>query len=316
MSAGVPAPVGPLEIVKRQSVRVADYPAGATFGPRELYDEEFIWLLRGSAVWTVRPGWGEPGEQIVLRPGILALSRFGTVDHLRWDPESISTHAYAHFTVRHAEHLGPRTSWPKVRDMTAAPVLSGLTSYLLELARLSGEQAARRTDELLTLLLDLFVTGPFGSSPLEGLPDVLIKIIDVTRSSWIADGMRLVSVEELAGKAAISPGHVFRLFRENYGVGPARALELVRLVRAATWLQRSNSTLAEIAARAGFANAYHFSRRFSGAYGMAPGAFRRRGATSDPYEILRSPGLVSLAQVLLQAPAQPARLRRDGQLVG
>lgn len=302
--------------MKRQSVRVADYPAGSTFGPRELFDEEFIWLLRGSAVWTVQAGWGRPGEQIVLRPGMLALSRLGTVDHLRWDSDTISTHGYAHFTVSDTARLGPRESWPRVRDMTAAPVLSGLTTYLLELAKLTGEQAAQRTDQLLALMLDLFVTGPFGSSPLEGLPDALIKIIEATRSIWIDEGMRIVSVEELASAVGVSPGHVFRLFRESYGIGPARALELIRLVRAATWLQRSNSTLAEIAARAGFANAYHFSRRFSGVYGSAPGAFRRRGTTSDPYEILRSPALVSLAQVLLQAPAQPARLRPDGQLVG
>lgn len=305
-----------LEIVKRQAVRVADYPAGATFGPRALFDEEFIWLLRGSAVWTVHESRHQPGRQILLRPGMLALSSLGTVDHLQWDPGTTSTHAYAHFTVRNLERLGPRESWPKVRDMAAAPVLNGLTTYLLELAELPGESAARRTDELLILLLDLFVTGPFGSSPLAGLPDALIKIIEGIRSVWIAEGMRIVSVEELAEHASISAGHVFRLFRESYGVGPARALELVRLVRAATWLQRSNSTLAEIASRAGFANAYHFSRRFSGAYGTAPGAFRRRGPTSDPYEILRSPALVSLAQVLLQAPAQPGRLRRDGQLVG
>lgn len=302
--------------MKRLSVRVADYPAGATFGPRELFDEEFIWLLRGSAVWTVQEGWGSPGREIVLRPGMLALSRQGTVDHLQWDPATISTHGYAHFTVSNADRLGPRAAWPKVRDMTAAPVFGGLTTYLLELAKLPGEQAAHRTDELLALLLDLFVTGPFGSSPLAGLPDTLIEIIDATRATWIAEGMRIVSVEELAGKANVSAGHVFRLFREGYGIGPARALELVRLVRAATWLQRSNSTLAEIAARAGFANAYHFSRRFSGAYGCAPGAFRRRGATSDPYEVLRSPAMVSLAQVLLQGPAQPARVHRDGQLVG
>jgi AraC family transcriptional regulator len=306
----------PIEIVRRQSVRVADYPAGATFGPRELFDEEFIWLLRGSAVWTVQAGWGKPAQQIVLRPGMLALCKLGTVDHLHWDPDTISTHGYAHFTISHAERLGPRETWPRVRDMSAAPVLGGLTTYLLELAKLSGEQAAQRTDELLALLLDVFVTGPFGASPLEGMPDALIKIIDATRSIWIAEGMRIVSVEELATQVNVSPGHVFRLFRETYGIGPARALELVRLVRAATWLQRSNSTLAEIAERAGFANAYHFSRRFSGAYGSAPGAFRRRGTTSDPYEVLRSPALVSLAQVLLQGPAQPARLPRDGQLVG
>lgn len=304
------------EIVRRQSVRVADYPAGGSFGPRELFDDEFIWLLRGSAVWTVQEGRGKPGERILLRPGMLALSRLGTVDHLQWDPDTISTHAYAHFTVANTERLGPRQSWPRTRDISAAPVLGGLTAYLLELAGLPGEQADRRTDELLALLLDLFVTGPFGSSPLAGLPDALITIIDATRSTWIADGMRIVPVDELAASANISPGHVFRLFREHYGVGPARALELARLVRAATWLQRSNSTLAEIAARAGFANAYHFSRRFAGAYGIAPGAFRRRGATSDPYELLRSPALTSLTHALLEAPAQPGRRGRDSQLVG
>lgn len=305
-----------LRIVKRQSVRIADYPAGATFGPRELFDEEFIWLLRGSATWTVQSGWGRPGERIALRPGILALSRLGTVDHLQWDPGTVSTHGYAHFTVSGAERLGPRESWPRVRDMAASPVLSGLVGYLLELAKIPGGQAAERTDELLALLLDLFVTGPFADSPLGQLPDALLAIIEATRAIWIAEGMRIVRVSELADRASISAGHVFRLFREHFGVGPSRVLELVRLVRAATWLQRSNATLAEIAARAGFANAYHFSRRFTGAYGTAPGAFRRRGTTSDPYEILRSPALVSLAQLLLQAPVQPGRLPADRHLVG
>ena len=205
----------PLAIVRRQSVRAADYPAGATFGPRELYDDEFVWLLRGSALWTVQAEPGQPGQQILLRPGMLALSRLGTVDHLQWDQHVVSTHGYAHFTVENTERLGPRSSWPRVRDMAAAPLLSGLTTYLLELAKLPGEPAARRTDELLALLLDLFVTGPFGSSPWDGLPGPLLAVIDATRSIWIAEGMRIVSVEELATRASISQGHVFRLFRET-----------------------------------------------------------------------------------------------------
>ena len=86
--------------------------------------------------------------------------------------------------------------------------------------------------------------------------------------------------------------------RQNYGCGPAHALELVRLSRAAMIVQRSNATLAEIARASGFANPYHLSRRFRAAYGVPPGRYRRDQPTADPQAPVRDAGLHQVAYLL------------------
>src|SRR5918998_6357912 len=103
-------------------VQVADYPPGADFGPRELHDFEFVWVLRGSAVWTVRQRPAAAPVDCLLRPGTLALARAGTVDSYHWDDDMGTTHAYVHFAMDPAG-LVSTAGWPATRSMTASPVL-------------------------------------------------------------------------------------------------------------------------------------------------------------------------------------------------
>lgn len=287
------------------SIQLADYPAGATYGPRRLQDYEFVWLLRGSAQWTVVGPATEPDEQAapptthLLRAGQLALSRAGAIDSYQWDPQMDSTHAYVHFRLRTAD-LGDERDWPAVRSLAAWPVLSGICSYLLDLAIQPSPAARRRIDHLVGVLLDVFVAGPVIEIE-DALPAQLAVLVDGVRDAWGREGVRIVTTDELAAAGNVSAGHLFRLFREHFGCGPARALELIRLSRAATALQRSNATIADIAHRSGFANPYHFSRRFASVYGMPPGAFRRQPDPGDPYEYVRRAGLLPIARALLSA---------------
>ena len=286
-------------------VRVADYPRGATFGPRTLLDHEFVWMLRGSAVWTVRrpdpDGLALREESHRLWPGTVALARAGTVDSYRWDPDQASTHAYVHFRLS----VPPGTPWPAVRTLSALPVLDSICGYLLRLAAVESAATRHRSDELVRLLLDVFLAGPL-DDPYPRLGPSLAAVVDHVREVWAADGMRIVGVPELATAARVSSGHLFRLFREQYGCGPARAFELVRLARAATSLQRSNATLAEGARQTGFANPYHFSRRFAAGYGSPPGGFRGSRLTPDPLAPVREAGLLPLAHALLTYLPDPA----------
>ncbi len=281
---------------------MADYPAAATFGPRRLTDYEFVWILRGSAQWTVQSASDDQfaGSEHThgLRPGGLALARSGTIDSYQWDPLRTSTHAYVHLTVADSTSFGDQHAWPAVRSLERSPILSGICSYLLEL---SGQQAAaarERSDELIALLLDLFLTGPL-AEPESTLDPHVAAMIECVRTIWTENGLQIVAVQELAAAANVSSGHAFRLFREAYGCGPARALELVRLARAGVALQRSNTTLSEIADRSGFANPYHFSRRFTATYGVPPGGFRSAPDSPDPYEPVRHAGLLPVAHALL-----------------
>ena len=289
-------------------MQVADYPRGATYGPRRLQDYEFVWVLRGAAVWTVHDHSTAtepaPPRTLLLNPGQLALARAGTVDSYQWDPSKASSHAYVHFAVASPAELPSPDTWPATRSLMDVPILGAICGYLLDLAGQQSELARARSDELVRLLLDLFVTGPF-DEPRPSLPDSLVAVTDHVRQVWDVDGMRIVEVAELAGAAGLSPGHLFRLFRTRFGCGPARALELLRLARAAALLQRSNATLDEVARQTGFANAYHFSRRFAAVYGSPPGAFRSRSLPVDPLSPVRSAGLLPLAQLVLRSREPP-----------
>jgi AraC family transcriptional regulator len=147
------------------------------------------------------------------------------------------------------------------------------------------------------VLLELFVSGPL-DDPQPAWSEHVFTALEAVRQIWRRDRIRIVSADELADAAGISPGHLFRLFRAEYGCGPAHALELVRLARAAVALQRSNSTLGEIAGSCGFANAYHFSRRFAAAYGTPPGTFRGRHPVGDSMAPLRTAGLLRVGHAL------------------
>lgn len=289
-------------------VQVADYAPGADFGPRELQDFEFVWVLRGSAVWTVGHNSSAAPDDCVLRPGTLALARAGTVDSYHWDDGMSSTHAYVHFGIDTAV-LGPTSGWPATRSMTASPVLGGICDYLLQLATTPSQSARERSDQLLGLLLDLFLHGPL-ADPEPVLHDHVVTTIRAAQHAWSAGGLRILPAAELAAAAGVSAGHLFRVFRAEFGCGPARALELVRLARSAATLQRSNASLAAVAAQHGFANAYHFSRRFSQAYRMPPGTFRALGLGPDPLEPVRRAGLLAFAAPLMSTP--PEAVRRPG----
>ena len=276
-------------------VLLADYPPAAIFGPRLMTDYEFVWLLRGSAVWTV----GD--DQHLLRPGTLALARPGVVDRYQWDLDGPSTHAYVHFALTGVDQLGGvgqlSGGWPAVRSFAALPVLDGICSYLLRLAGDPSVESAARRDQLLELMVDIFVTGPMPRSD-PGLPQIMIMIAGRVRADWDSRGIRPLGVDTLAAMGGVSAGHLHRLFREHVGPGPGRSLELIRLARAASTLRRSNASITEVAGLTGFANPYHFSRRFSGTYGVPPGRYRQADEPQDPLAPLRDSGLLQLSYLL------------------
>ncbi|SDT22101.1 AraC-type DNA-binding protein [Microlunatus soli] len=291
-------------IFVQNPVQVADYSPGSVYGPRLLPNFELVWLLRGSAQLCTEildaDGQHRGTESQLLRPGTVALSRQGNRDCYRWDTAGPSRHAYVHFELLDAGHLGTPASWPSVRTLADAPVLEGLCDYLLELAGQPSAQSKRRSDQIVQLVLDLFVSGPHRSDR-EEVPAPVGRMSEYVARLWATDGQRQVPVSDLAASAHVSIGYLHRTFKHAYGCGPSRALELIRLSQAATALQRSNDTISEIAARSGFCNPYHFSRRFHQTYGAPPKAFRCRQPLTDPLWPVRDAQLLAVARMLLRA---------------
>lgn len=280
-------------------VQIADYAPAATYGPRWLPNFELLWILHGSALWRTEvydAGVLQTTVEYELRPGTVALAKRGNRDSYIWDCDHRSRHAYVHFQIEDFGELGDPSNWPWVRSMSDPGLLEELCSYVLDLPT----PARGHSDRLVTTMLEVFVSAPVGS-PAAGMPDPVRRLIDHVATVWAMSGPRIVPVQELAAAANLSAGHLHRLFRERYGCGPAYALDLIRLARAATALQRTNATIGEIASDCGYSNPYHFSRRFSLAYGDPPGTFRRRRQLSDPLAPVREAGLLPIGRRLLDA---------------
>ena len=118
---------------------------------------------------------------------------------------------------------------------------------------------------------------------------------DVAERDVIADVQRYavghldadLRVEELAGRAAMSPRHFARTFLADVGMTPARFVEQARVEAARRLLEDSSAGVDEIAARCGLGTAETLRRSFLRALHVSPADYRRRfratpTATADP----------------------------------
>jgi transcriptional regulator GlxA family with amidase domain len=125
------------------------------------------------------------------------------------------------------------------------------------------------------------------------------------RSHWQDGVARPITLARLARAAGVSESTLNRIWRRHFGLSPVAGLERLRLARAEPLLWLSNLSLRAIAVQCGFADAYHFSRRFRAVYGMSPSAFRRIPPESAPPSPI-SNGALSALQPLVP-PSHPGQ---------
>jgi AraC family transcriptional regulator of arabinose operon len=85
---------------------------------------------------------------------------------------------------------------------------------------------------------------------------------------------RRLSLADVAAAAGVSRQHLLKLFRLRRGDTPTHFLYERRLGVAADQLVHTGLSIREIAGRCGFANEFHFSRKFKAAYERNPRAWR------------------------------------------
>ena len=86
-------------------------------------------------------------------------------------------------------------------------------------------------------------------------------------------GQRL-SLLDLAATVGLSRQHLLKLFRLRHAASPTQYLYERRLRVAADQLADTGHSIKEIARSCGFANEFHFSRKFKLAYGKSPRLWR------------------------------------------
>ena len=81
-------------------------------------------------------------------------------------------------------------------------------------------------------------------------------------------------LEDMATAAGVSRQHLLKLFRERQWPTPTDYLYKKRMEAAVDLLAQTGLAISEISERCGFANPFHFSRKFRQAYGQSPRAWR------------------------------------------
>lgn len=260
-------------------VSQAVYPAEATFGPRTLLDFEFVWIVDGDVIWEC------DGERHALPSDALLLGRPGMRDGFIWDPRRPTRHGYLHFVIDAGSGALPaQREWPLLRSLGEGDILRPLLRHIAWLQSLRPAGWERLAEVTLAQVLVGFIGGATGTLAEEsaGLSPIVDRVIAHVRAAWADGRLDQYSVPHLARIAGVSRGHLIRVFRTQFGVGPAEALRALRLDRAAVLLARTNLQVQEIAAQCGFVDAFHFTRAFKAAYGHSPRALRQRCAEGHP----------------------------------
>jgi len=105
---------------------------------------------------------------------------------------------------------------------------------------------------------EIRIRGTLGKDILERLKDYIVAHLDEP-----------IDVAALAAVAGRSPFHFSRVFARSVGITPHRYVVRLRLQRAMELVRDERSSLAEIAARTGFADQSHLSRWIRRVYGVS-----------------------------------------------
>lgn len=251
--------------------------------------------VRGQGYSRRRPGGTDDWLLVMTLAGE---GRFGTVagDLVARAPALYlvapgTTHDYG--TAKSSEtweilwvHFQPPTGW---LDLLAWPLVAPgiytlepddpgmIECALREVCRLSvsshrrSRRLAMNALERLLLLSDAQLPEPVGA-----MDDRIRATIEFIHGHLSAT----LACEELAARASLSTSRFAHLFREQTGMPPLKYVQIQRLERARTLLERTTLGIAEIAAEVGM-DPFYFSMRFKSRNGISPAGFRNSRLKSD-----------------------------------
>jgi len=181
----------------------------------------------------------------------------------------------AHFARRYPQiRLEPDRIF--IRDgsiWSSAGITAGIDLSLALIAEDLGEDIARRTAQQLVV----YRQRPGGQSQFSAL-------LELERPggrfgpllAWARERLdSVLSVEQLAEQAAMSPRNFTRRFTEETGLTPARAVERLRVEAARDRVEAGADPIDQIALQAGFGDPERMRRAFIRAFGQPPQALRR-----------------------------------------
>jgi AraC-like DNA-binding protein len=86
---------------------------------------------------------------------------------------------------------------------------------------------------------------------------------------------KVITLEELAGRAGLSVSHYCAVFKRRTSQTPMQLFTSMKIQRACQWLQDRNVTIKTIAYNLGFFDQYHFSKVFKDLMGVSPKVYKK-----------------------------------------
>ncbi|WP_296370915.1 GlxA family transcriptional regulator [Pseudonocardia sp.] len=240
---------------------------------------------------AVRDVAARSGRVCSVCTGTFILAAAGLLDGRRatthWRHTGVLSRGYPKITVE------PDAIF--VRDggtFSSAGVTAGIDLALALLEDDHGEQLARQVAQSLVV----FLQRPGGQSqfsPTLSGPRPRTPALRSVFDAVAADPADDHSTPRLAARAALSPRHLTRLFRDELGTTPARYVESVRFDAAKSALE-SGHTVTEVAERVGYGSPETLRRAFVARLGVSPSAYQqrfrsaqRRDAAAGPVQVKR-----------------------------
>jgi AraC family transcriptional regulator len=252
------------------------YPPGATFGPRVAVDFEFVWIQQGDVQYRAN------GTDYQATPGTVLLSQPGFAESFQWDRHGPTRHGYFHFAFDHPPAAwGERTAWPICQRFDRPDIVRPLFEFLITHGKVTPQKSISTTlHAAAETILSAFILGPATQQPAgsTSIPEPVQRAITYLGKTLTANPAARLALSDLARAAAVDPRHLCRLFAQSLDLSPMDAVTIFRMNHALNLLARTDYKLERIAEQCGFANAFHFSRRFKQHFGHAPRLLRRQAA--------------------------------------
>ena len=213
----------------------------------------------GGEIWL--PGSEErllvPGDWVLIAPG--DLNRYG----------GSKEHAYVEDSIRFCGPVADRMR--DVGILKSGVIHGSRIRKLLPIIALSQDPShlaqINANIQLQALLIELYNIREkdLNTSPL--MSQLLDELKQHPERWW--------TVKDLAEYCQLSVDQFRRNFRRYTGISPKQYIEDLKLRQAALLLTSSRIPVAEVAARFGYQDPYHFSRRFKLRFGISPGQYRK-----------------------------------------
>ncbi|MDZ4765140.1 MAG: AraC family transcriptional regulator [Chloroflexota bacterium] len=245
------------------------YPLGGTLGPRWQPSIQFVFLHRGTmTIWVDH-------QPLVAKQGSVTLLLPNHQERFAFSTTSETEHSWFHLSYgSHPASLIAQLE-PLVRTQSTSPAMLELVKAALNIRRSELPSAGML---LRTLAFAILWRYQFDCDQQRAETTTSHMHISVEQALRYIDSHldESITLQALATAASVSPTHLIRLFRAQFGMTPMTYLWEQRVYRGLELLRYTGLPIGVIAEKCGFKTSYHFSRRIRAAVQLSPQEVRQQ----------------------------------------